>query len=297
MGVVYEPRLSSYGLQTALEEETRCVLAIIVGSILQPDNSTTVGDVITCASQEVRGVLNPNLGATQVVDKAILIDYTNRISLDLLRHSRYTFLVSAPVSFTTVATPAGVTPFSNQYWVGPTGAAPFGTIDTGLNLIDFDSVKRDTIIDYSNFKRLAVTELQPVSAEFTLPAKPRLWQNLSSNSNVITLWPPPDGMYTITFRYYKVRVQLVNDLQTIQIPDRYSDIVCHGVTSYAMRYLKEVEGYQMYTELYRAGKTQIIKDMNLFPRAEEFIRPDATAITRNTTTGVGLDSGIETSLP
>lgn len=253
--------------------------------------------MINCASQEVRGVLNPNTGATQAVDKQILIDYTNRISLDILRHCRYVYLISAPFSFDTVATAQGVTPFNNQYWIGPAGAAPPGTVDTGLNLIDYDIVKRDTVIDYTNFKRLAVSELQPVSQEFTLPAKPRIWQVLSSNPQVITLWPPPNGVYTISFRYYKVRVQLNDVNQVIQIPDRYSDIVCHGVTSYAMRYLKETEGYQMFTELYRAGKGQMIKDMNLFPRAEEFIRPDASAVTRQTTTGIGLDSGLETSIP
>lgn len=262
-----------------------------------PIGTTTVGSIISCASQEVRGVLNPSLGATMAVDSTILIDYTNRISLDILRHSRYTFLVSAPVQFTTVATAPGVTPYNNQYWVGPAGGAPVGTIDTLLNLTDFDSVKRDTVIDYTNFKRLAVTELQPVSQEFTQPAKPRIWQNLSNNPNVITIWPPPNGAYTIAFRYYRARAALTNTSQILQVPDRYSDIVCHGVTSYAMRYLKEAEGYQMYTELYRAGKTQIIKDMNLFPRGEEFIRPDSTAVTRQTTTGIGLDSGLETSLP
>lgn len=271
-------------------------MPIIVNSSAPANSTTTVQQVLNCASQDVRGVLNPNAGATQAVDTAILLDYTNRISLDLLRHSRYTFLVSQPVSFSTVVTTPGG-PVNNLYWVGPTGQGPVGTIDTLLNLTDFDIVKRDTVIDYSNMKRLAVSELQPVSQEFTLPAKPRIWQNLSSSPQIIALWPPPNGTYTISFRYYRVRVLLTTAGQTIQIPDRYSDIVCHGVAAYAMGYLKELEGHQMYTELYRAGKVQIIKDMNLFPRAEEFIRPDATAVTRQTTTGIGLDSGLETSLP
>lgn len=272
-------------------------MPIIVTSTAPADFTTTVQQIINCASQEVRGVLNPNAGSTQTVDQAILIDYTNRISLDLLRHSRWVFLLSAPVNFSTVATVQGSGTVNNQYWVGPVGQNPVGTVDTLLNLTDFDSIKRDTVIDYSNFKRLAVSELQPVSQEFTLPAKPRIWQNLSSNPNVITLWPPPNGVYTITFRYYKTRTILTTVGQVLQIPDRYEDIVCHGVTAYAMRYLKELEGYQMYDQMYAAGKIQIIKDINLFPRGEEFIRPDATAITRQTTTGIGLDSGIETSIP
>jgi len=271
-------------------------MPIVVSSSSPSSSTTTANNVISCASQEVRGVLNPATGATQAIDQQILIDYTNRISLDMMRHSRYQFLVSAPVTFTTVATvPSGT--INNLYWVGPTGLAPAGVIDTLLNLSDFDLVKRDTVIDYSNFKRLAVSELQPVSAEFTIPAKPRIWQNLTSSPQIIAIWPPPNGAYSITFRYYRQRVIITNPSQVIQIPDRYSDIVCHGVTAYAMRYLKETEGYQMYYEMYERGKGQIIKDMNLFPRAEEFIRPDSSAVTRQTTTGIGLDSGLETSIP
>jgi hypothetical protein len=262
------------------------------------DSTTTVRDIAACVSLDVRKVVdpnNPNVGAS---DTNILIDYTNRISLDLLRHSRYTFLIAGPVGFNTVATPQGVTPFNNQYWVGLTGAAPVGTIDTGLDLSDFDSIKRDTVIDYSNFKRLAVSELQPVSQEFTLPAKPRIWQVLSDVPNVITLWPPPDGSYNIQFRYYQTRNILTNLGQTIQVPDRYKDIVCHGVTWLTYQYLKSYpEDVLAYKELYMSGKTQIIKDMNLFPRGEEFVRPDPSAVTRQTTTGIGLDSGLETSIP
>lgn len=285
-------------------------MAIIVGSVVQPDDSTTVQDIINCASQEVRGVLNPNFGATQAVDLQILTSYTQSISLDLLRHSRWTFLDSAPVSFFTTGTaPNSPQPWNNSYWLGPIGQAPLGTIDTGLNLTDLDIIKRDTVIDYTTMKRLAITELQPVLREFTRPGKPRVWQNLSSSPQVLTIWPPPDNYtgsqpddstttgYKISFRYYKVRVDLTNVNQVIQIPDRYEDIFCYGVTAYAMRYLKEQEGYQMYLDMYEKGKVQIIKDMNLFPRAEEFVRPDPTSVTRQTTTGIGLDSGLETSIP
>lgn len=284
-------------------------MPIIVDTAPQQEFTTTVANIMACASQEVRGVLNPNLGATQTQDAQILLDYTNRVSLEILRFSRFTFLLSAPVSFTTVGTQTGATTFNNQYWLGPTGENPFGTIDAGLNLVDLDIIKKDTVIDYTNFKRLANSELEPVDREFTVPGRPRIWQVLSSNPQVMVLWPPPDRSdtgfsppgadagYEISFRYYKSRIQLVSSGQILQIPSRYEDIVCNGVTAYAMRYLKETEGFQMYNELYTAGKTQIIKDMNLFPRAEEFIHPDATAVTRQLNTGVGLDSGIETSIP
>ena len=262
------------------------------------DSTTTVRDIATCVSLDTRKVIDPNNPNVGAGDTNLLVDYTNRISLDLLRHSRYTFLIAGPVTFTTTASVQGSGVVNNQYWVGLSGMNPVGTIDTGLNLNDFDSIKRDTVIDYSNFKRLASSELQPVSQEFTLPAKPRIWQVLSDVPNVITLWPPPDGAYQISFRYYQERNILTNLGQVIQIPDRYKDIVCHGVTWLTYQYLKSYpEDVQAYKELYLAGKTQIIKDMNLFPRGEEFVRPDPSAVTRQTTTGIGLDSGLETSIP
>ena len=271
----------------------------IIVQTTSADQTTTVQQILNCVSQDVRGVLNPTTGITAATDKALLIDYTNRISLDLLRHARWTFLLSAPLTFTTTATATGVTsPQNNLYWLGATGQAPAGTVDTTLNLSDFDIMKRDEVIDYTNFKRLANSTLQPISQQYTLPAKPRIWTILPSAPNVLQLWPAPVGAYTITFRYFKVRAQLTDVTQVIQIPDRYKDIVCNGVTWLAFQYLKSYpEDVQQYEKLYQVGKTQIIKDMNLQPQAEAFIRPDASAVVRQTTSGVGLDSGLETSIP
>lgn len=255
---------------------------------------TTALDICKCASRDIRGVLDVN----NPEDQVLLLDFLNRISLDLLRHARWVFLLSGPVSFQTTATPNGqTTNQNNQYWLGLTGQNPSGVIDAGLNLSDLDIIKRDTVIDYTNMKRLANSELEPVAQEFLIPAKPRIWQVLSSAGSTMVLWPAPVDVYTISFRYYKARIQVTNLNQVIQIPSRYKDIVCHGVTWYAFQYLKEMEGAQMFQQLYLSGKVQIIKDMNLFPRAEEFIRPDPSSVTRQTTTGIGLDSGLETSIP
>lgn len=262
------------------------------------DSTTTVNDIMTCASQDVRGVLNPFIGVSQANDLKILTDYTNRIHLDLLRHSRWTFLLSPPTTFTTTATAQGQTPQNNLYWIGPAGGAPAGTIDTLLNLPDFDIMKQDEVIDYSNFKRLAKSDAPPVSQEFTVPAKPRIYVMQPDKPNVLQIWPAPNAGYNITFRYYKVRNQLQVSTDVLQIPDRYKDVVCHGVVWYAFQYLKSYpEDVEEYKTLYLQGKQQIIKDMNLFPRGSEFIRPDPSAVTRQTTTGIGLDSGLETSIP
>lgn len=105
------------------------------------------------------------------------------------------------------------------------------------------------------------------------------------------------GGYVMEFNYYQTR-QTINDItQIIQIPDTYKDIVCAGTNWLAFKYLEMDENAQVWKQVFEAGKVQMIKDANLFPRGEEFIRPDSTAVTFQTTTGIGLDSGLETSLP
>jgi hypothetical protein len=201
------------------------------------------------------------------------------------------------MTFLTTPTASGATTLNNNYWLGAALQAPNLSIDTTLNLQDLDIISRGTVIDRSNQQRLANTALEPVSQQLLQPAKPKLYEILSNAPSVMTLWPPPNGAYFVEFRYYKLRKNLVSLGDTIQIPDRYKDIVCHGVTWLAFNYLKDQESAAVYKELYMLGKTQMIRDMNLFPRAEEFIRGDSAGIAINSTSGLGLDSGLETSLP
>src|SRR6185437_2991909 len=94
--------------------------------------TTTVSSIINATSQDVRQVLGTTGG-----DQTILIDYVNRISLQLLRQSNWTFLLSGAQRF---LTREGV----NDYWLGTSGSNPVGSFDTGLNLTDLRTVKPDT---------------------------------------------------------------------------------------------------------------------------------------------------------
>lgn len=268
--------------------------------ISQPtvENTQTVQDVLQCASLLLRGVLNPIDGATAPTDMLLLLQMLNSIHLDLLRHSRWVFLISPPMTFKTTATlPPPDDTLNNSYWLGTGTQNPALTVDTTLNLQDLDIVKRDTVIDRTHQRRLANTELEPVSQSFLQPGLPRLYEILSNAPWVMTLWPPPNDEMFIEFRYYKKRNNLLQLTEFIQIPDRYKDIVCHGVTWLGFQYLKDQESAAIYKELYQLGKIQMVKDMNLGPRAEEFIRPDPASVATQSVSGLGLDSGIESSIP
>ena len=267
--------------------------------ISQPniEATQTLQDVIQCASLLLRGVLNPIDGATAPTDLLLLTQFANSIHLDLLRHSRWAFLLSSPMTFLTTPTVANSGILNNSYWLGAGEQNPNLTIDTTLNLLSIDVIKRDTVIDRTHQRRLANTELQPISEAFLQPGNPRLYEVLSNAPSVITLWPPPKDALFIEFRYYNRRNNLQELSDVVQIPDRYKDIVCHGVTWLAYQYVKDTESAGFYQQLYMAGKGQMIKDANLFPRGEEFIRPDPAGIASQSISGLGLDSGIESSLP
>jgi hypothetical protein len=339
------------------------------------DCTTTVQDILNCASQDVRGVLSANVNTNNGIDVGILTDYTNRVSLDLLRFSRWQFLLSPVYKF---VTQLNVT----DYWIGTPGAAPtdytnYGIIDTLLNVQNMQQIKRDSFYDRSNATRLSRTDNAPLGYVYTQNSKPKnyrndpespqilnvyppsnygsLWTyssvtrvnnistltingsvnndfqtNLSDNliwiqgdadtsyngywpiqqvaGQVITFWNPganstssaggtASSGYTIEFRYYQDRVQLTAVNQILQIPDDYKDIVCAGVVALAFSYLQKPEEAQAWQAVYREGRTQMVKDKNAYQAGEDFVRPDYLAVMPQTVTGLGLDSGLETSIP
>jgi hypothetical protein len=250
-----------------------------------PGITTAVSDILECVSQDVRAILQPTTDAT------LLVDYTNRISMDILRYSRWKFLLSAPQEIQTVL---GQT----DYWIGPTGGGPN---DTGLDIDDLGSIKRDSVIDYTNFHKLGQTGETPIGAVFSKNGKPALWRNDSSTPFVLNIYPPADNengqSYRIQFRYYKPRVVLTSPTQIIQIPDIYKDVVCAGVNMLSFKYLHQDEDVQYWNQAFQQGKMEMVKDKNLFPAGGDFIRPDSATVQIQTVSGVGLDSGLESSLP
>src|SRR5271163_3690023 len=99
----------------------------------------TVQTIINGVSQDIR----QQLSALPGVQQNALVDYTNRVHKQILRFSRWNFLLSEPMYFLTQLG-------QSTYWVGPKGQGPAGSVDTGLNLPDCDKFKKDSIVDLSN---------------------------------------------------------------------------------------------------------------------------------------------------
>jgi hypothetical protein len=256
-----------------------------------------VSDIINGASQDVRRLLdsvNPNAAS----DIATLIDYTNRIQLQLMREYRWRFLISGTLTFATVAT-------FQDYWIGPLGGNPVTAVDTKLNLSNIGNVKPGTVFDRTSFHRLWNTDEAPLGPDFSNPAsptsidgRPRLYRNDASTPYILSIYPPADNVYSIEFRYFVSKPQLTQTTQALLIPDDYKDVVIAGVNYFANLYLREnKEDAQAWGMIYKEGVAGMHRDHNLFPRGQEFCAPDAASTPRTVVIPIGLDSGIETSLP
>lgn len=150
--------------------------------------TTTAQAVMNAASQDLRN----QLSATASPDASILLDYTNRVSLDLLKLSKWWFLLSPVQQF---VTQLGVT----NYWIGPTGNAPFGSYDTVLNLSDVRYIKPKSVVDRSNYRPLGQMNEQPLSAKLSYadatarPGRPAVYRQDESTPNILNVYPAPDN--------------------------------------------------------------------------------------------------------
>lgn len=255
-----------------------------------------VSDIINGASQDVRALLDSSVQGSTA--EATLIDYTNRVQLQLMREYRWRFLLSPVLSFPTVAT-------FQDYWIGPTGGGPATASETGLNLTNIGNIKPGTVFDRTSFKRLQSTDEAPLGPDFSNPnaptsidGRPRLYRNDASTPYILSIYPPSDKPYTIEFRYFFAKPQLTQRTQALLIPDDYKDVVIAGVNWFANLYLREnKEDAMMWKAIYQEGIVGLHRDHNLFPRGQEFIAPDPASTPRTVTIPIGLDSGIETSIP
>lgn len=151
-----------------------------------PASTTTAQNILDAVRQDLEfAPTNTNT----------LLDYTDRVHQILLRMSRWKFLESAPQHFITEKD-------QTDYWVGATGTNPSGTVDTGLNLTDFDIVKRGSMFDRSNFRELQVTDEAPLLLRLgfqddrSRPGRPATWRNAPDTPNVINIYPAPDNQNT-----------------------------------------------------------------------------------------------------
>src|SRR5487761_986222 len=144
-----------------------------------------VQQVIDQVSQDTRLQVASTAGS---VTATALIDYADRIQKQMLRFSRWHFILSDPQYF---MTSYGQT----DYWLGPAGSLPASTVDTGLHLTDLDLIRKDSVRDLSNNRYIKSLNNQPIgpSLNFTsgqtrpgLPAT--YWQDIN-NSNLMHIYP------------------------------------------------------------------------------------------------------------
>lgn len=151
--------------------------------------TTSAQAILNSTAQDVR----QSLSAVDVNNgQAALLDYVSRISLEMLRASRWVFLLSAPQQF---MTQLGVT----DYWVGPAGAAPNTAYDTGLNIANLRIVKPKSVYDRTNFTALGHVDEAPLAARLAYPdgtarpGRPSIWRQDESSPNVLNIYPAPDN--------------------------------------------------------------------------------------------------------
>lgn len=170
-------------------------MSIVVVSASSPSPSssatTTAQDIVNCVSRDLRSQL-----ATSGTDSDIIIDYTNRIQLQMLRHSRWSFMLSAPQYFVTEDG-------QHRYWVGASGGNTQGTIDTGLNLTDFDRPQDNSVWDRSLHKQLVRTKERPLGPTGIdaigqpLQGSPSQFRHDGlEEQNVLELYPAPSNQNT-----------------------------------------------------------------------------------------------------
>jgi hypothetical protein len=166
-------------------------MPIIVQSI------STGGLVQACAAlyptaQQVVDSVSTDLLQRIAPEDPVLLDYINRIQLQLLRVSRWKFLQSAPQRFVTRTD-------RSDYWIGPAGSGPLDTIDTGLNISNLGPIKTDSVYDRTNFRQLKRTNEQILSATFSYvdassrKGPPRQWRVAPDTPCTFNLYPAPDN--------------------------------------------------------------------------------------------------------
>jgi hypothetical protein len=151
----------------------------------------TAQDIIDEVSQDLRQVL-----ASSSADATILLSYINRVQLEILRDTKWPWMLSAPQRF---ITQAGQT----DYWFGALGSGGQYVVDTGLNLTDVDYVKSDMVFDRTNNCRLAQAYEPPIETQYALAdGTPRLGQpnefrhDRPSAPSVLSIYPAPANTST-----------------------------------------------------------------------------------------------------
>lgn len=147
-------------------------------------NFPTAQQVVNSVSQDLLQRIAP--------EDPVLLDYINRVQLQLLRASRWKFLQSAPQRFITKLD-------RSDYWIGPAGLGPADVVDTGLNITDLGVIKTDTFYDRTNYRLLKRAAEQILSQTFAFrdasskKGPPRQYRNAPDTPCIVNLYPAPDN--------------------------------------------------------------------------------------------------------
>ena len=145
----------------------------------------------TIAAQDiVNAVIQDSQGLT--TNRTALYDYTDRICQRILRESQWRFLLSDPVSFTTIP---GVSSYTLT-----SGPAPAGAFLTNLGLTNFASIAPGSMYNMSTGTKLEedsdseTTLSSMVNRDGSLrQGPPRTYSNSITNPGTITIKPAPDS--------------------------------------------------------------------------------------------------------
>ena len=156
--------------------------------------SYTVQQVIDKASQDVRLQVASTVGSITAI---ALIDYADRIQKQMLRFSRWHFIVSEPQYFMT-------TFGQTDYWIGAALSLPNGTVDSGLHLTDVDRLQLNSVRDMSNDRLLIGLKSQPLGPTLNFqsgesrPGLPAVFWHDHNDPFVLHLYPGANNENTFT---------------------------------------------------------------------------------------------------
>ena len=160
-------------------------MAIVLQSAVDADLTITASDILAAIHRDTRNTLNNANGET------LLLDYLDRIHRMIVRRRKWDWLQSAPKRF---VTEVGQT----DYWIGASGSADAGQVDTALNLSDVYEVKVGSVIDRSGLTPLHREEEPPFHLLAALPdasyqqGPPLEYRYDSRTPNVLSIYPQPD---------------------------------------------------------------------------------------------------------
>ncbi len=149
-------------------------------------------DVCVLYAQDIADAVSTDLLQRIAPESPVILDYINRVQLQMLRVSRWRFIISPVQRF---MTQKGRT----DYWVGPAGAGPNTAVETGLNLTNLGPIHQGSVFDRSNFRQLHRTaEPPPLTQMFERDGTPRLnppklYRVDASTPNTFNLYPAPDN--------------------------------------------------------------------------------------------------------